>query len=488
MRTVIAKMIDLRVSLISLFTFLCLFLSNCADDTVSNLTLSQTGLYTPDVVVTNTVVASSCSMCKYVVPANTNIIDGAALGIQPGDIIGISSTISYGQAPLKFINIVGTATNPVIITNCGGAATIAVASPLAYSVKFENSKYFKFTGGSVDGAFGLKLSGGSTFGITLDKLTTNFEVDHIEVFNVGFAGIMAKTDPSCDDATNRGYFTLRDSKIHHNYVRNTGGEGVYVGNSFYANGVNTPCGIKFPHDVVNMKIYSNIVKNTNWEAIQLGCAVTGAEVYDNIVENYGQSNTAGQNNGIQIGEGTGGKCYNNHIKSGRGNGLIVLGIADNVIFNNIILNAGLSGIFCDDRATIGTGFQFINNTIVNPMQDGIRLYADAPGMNNHLKNNLIANPGSFDVYENDNTARTGQNDSYIYLLSSSVHVHLSNNFMTRASQLADYLNYGNFNPIITTSCAIKNRGTNPTSYGVTFDLRRTSRPYAGGYDIGAVEY
>jgi hypothetical protein len=343
------------------------------------------------------------------------------------------------------------------------------------------------TGGNTNGTYGLKFSGAKIMGLSLEYLSTNFEVDHIEVSNVGFAGIMAKTDPSCDNATIRGNFTLRDALIHHNYVHDTGGEGLYIGNSFYNNGVNTSCGVRYPHDLENVKIYNNTVKNTGWEAIQLGCAMRGAEVYNNVVENYGTANVAAQNNGVQIGEGSGGRCYNNYIKSGPGNGLIVLGIGDNTVYNNIIVNAGFCGIFCDDRYTTGTGFKFINNTIVNPKADGIRIYADVPSLTNLVINNLISNTGSFASYEADATARTGQ-DSYVYLLSKNVKVTMSNNFFTRNTQLLNYLTLGNFNTVLTNYCTVVNKGANPSSHGVNIDFNTKSRIVGGTCDIGAVEY
>jgi len=61
-----------------------------------------------------------CSTCKYIVPTNQYNIDGAALGIKPGDVICLDASKIYGAQPLHFINIVGTEANPVIIRNCGG--------------------------------------------------------------------------------------------------------------------------------------------------------------------------------------------------------------------------------------------------------------------------------------------------------------------------------------------------------------------------------
>src|SRR5687767_2263005 len=59
-----------------------------------------------------------CSSCTYVVPANTTVIDGKALGLAPGSIIGLDASVTYGY--LVFKNIVGTPTQPIIIKNCGG--------------------------------------------------------------------------------------------------------------------------------------------------------------------------------------------------------------------------------------------------------------------------------------------------------------------------------------------------------------------------------
>lgn len=475
---------------LALCTIVCFIFSNCSNDQFfgSETTATVSDEYhRPDALVTGSKASpASCSSCNYVVPDNINTIDGAALGFKPGDVICLNAARTYGTHPLRFINVTGTAANPIYITNCGGTAKVTVPGTITYAIKFENSKHFRLTGGDVKGAYGIRLSGAKTMGVSVERLSTNFEIDHIEVSNIGFAGIMAKTDPDCQDQAVRGVFTMRDSQIHHNYVHDTGGEGLYIGNSFYANGASTSCGVKYPHDIVNMKVYSNVVKNTAWEGIQVGCAVSGAEVNDNLVENAGTANVAGQNNGIQLGEGTGGKCFNNFVKTVKGNGIIVLGLGDNVVFNNIIVNVGQAGIFCDDRATPGDGFKFFNNSIANPGTDGIKIYADKPQLINIVKNNFISNPGNYSVYENDKTSRTGQ-DAFLYLLSSNVKVNASNNYNDLHTTLANYYQYNNLGYILNI-CPVKNKGCDVAPYGVTFDFKMKPRPYGGGFEIGALEY
>jgi hypothetical protein len=449
----------------------------CTEELALSTQTTNTALATT--ATTSTIAgAVACSDCKYVVPANTYTIDGAQLGIKPGDVIGISGSRT---TPLNFVNIVGTADQPIIIRNCGNVqATVAVASNASFAVKFTYSKYFRLTGGTEDGTYGIKISGG-TLGVSADLLSTNFEIDHVEVSNTGFAGIMAKTNPSCDSRTWRGNFTMTDAFFHHNYVHDTGGEGFYVGNSFYASGESTSCGTLLPGELKNIKIYNNRVVNSGYESIQLGCAVSGAEIHDNVIENYGTMNVNVQNNGIQIGEGTGGLCYNNHIKNavGTGAGIILLGLGDNVVFNNIILNSKGYGIFADSRYTPGPGFKIVNNDIINPKLEGVRLYAAGSQYHHYVMNNLIANSGTY--------ATLGSN-SYVHLLNSSVVATVTNNWNTQATLLANYLQFGAISTQILVNCPLVDRGASVSAYGVTKDFNNGARPLGLGYDIGAIEY
>jgi hypothetical protein len=441
----------------------------------------------------------SCEKCKYIIPVKGDWIDGEKLKLQPGDTICLDGSFNY-TVPLRFRNIRGTEEKPITVINCNGIANITVPSNLVYAVKFEQCSNFRITGSGEASTYGIRISGANKLGITFDNRTTDFEADHLEVSDVGFAGIMAKTDPTCDSTTTRGYFTLRNVNIHHNLVHHTGGEGLYIGNSFYSMGAKTPCGLRLPHDLENIRIHSNIVRNTGWEAIQLGGAVRGAEVFNNIVEDYGEANNDKQNNGIQIGEGTGGLCYNNYIHSGTGNGIIVLGIGDNVVFNNIIVNAGTYGIFCDDRYVTGNGFSFINNTIVHPGRDGIRLYADQVRANAVI-NNLIVDPGSYEEYELDKTSRVG-NDAYLYLLNANVKVNKAKNYFTRDKILEPH-KCGDLLPDLTGLQGILldglmskvagkpkyvDSGDDVSARGVTFDFFNHPRPSGKGYDIGAIEF
>lgn len=425
---------------------------------------------------------TDCSMCDFFISGTDFGFDGEKLGVTPGSIICLDASTVF-EKPLELSNIKGTSDNPVLIVNCGGKVVIEMPGR-TYAMKTINSQHFRITGtGFSEEAYGISLSQANNIGLQIDYLSSNFEIDHLEVFNVGFAGIMAKTDPTCDVATQRGSYTMTEVSIHDNYVHDTGGEGLYIGNSFYANGKNLDCGSVLPHDVTNVDIFRNTVKNTGWEGIQLGAAVSGARVFDNLVENFGMENKGAQNNGIQIGEGSGGLCYNNVVINGPGSGIIVLGLGDNIVFNNVVVNPGNNGIYCDTRFSPGTGFNFINNTIINPGKDGININASDLTLNN-LINNLIVNPGNFDIYEADPTSKTGI-DAYIN--AANPNVNIIGNYFTRDISQVGFINIGANDFDISSTSPVIDQGEDVSSFNITFDILNNPRPVNEKYDVGAFE-
>jgi hypothetical protein len=393
----------------------------------------------------------------------TNIPAGATIFIPAGT-----------RGALLFKNLKGTAEAPITITNQGGKAIISTSVTASYAFKTQNCSYFKVTGkGTASVNNGLVVNGGN-ISMTMDDLSSDFEISGVEVCNSGFAGIMAKTDPSCDAATWRGHFTMKNVLIHNNYVHKTGGEGLYIGNSFYADGISLSCGKVLPHDVVNAKIYANFVDSTGSEGIQVGSAVSGCEIYNNMVINPGMSPfSAYQDNGIQIGEGTGGRCCNNLIANAPGNGIIVLGLGNNQVFNNYILNSNGYGIFADSRYTPGPYFQFINNAIINSKLGGIKLNSETIPMNTVINNAIVQSGGA---------------SLAIIKKSSSVKLTASNNYITTNVANIKYVNYNGGDFHLLSSSPLVKAGQNTTAYGVSFDYFSTPRPLLSTFDIGAAKY
>ena len=431
--------------------------------------------------------------CKYIIGLTQNYVDGRSLSIIGGDTICIQAGIRFS---LKLVNFHGSPTNYIVFKNTGGIVIVKNDS-LPYGIAIENSSYFRFTGtGSSTDKYGIKVMGkkGGASGLGIGNLSTNFEVDHIEIANTGFAGIFSKTDPLCDLSSNRDNFTQYQSIFHDNYIHNTGGEGMYIGHSFYSGWTTTCSGqptVLYPSVLKGVRVYNNLIDSAGWDGIQVGSATEDCKIYGNTITNYGIASHDSQNSGIQIGGGTTGSCYNNAIINGSGNGINVFGLGNNFIYNNVIVNAGslnskvgalssINGIFCDDRSTIsGLSFNFINNTIISPVSDGIRIYSNQ-SRNNKIYNNLILNPGSYGNYQNIL-------QSYIFY-NSDVDVNISNNFFSQI--LLPFFRADSLNAIykLTSKLPINFMGKDVSLFGIVYDYFNNPRPKGENPDIGAFQF
>lgn len=442
------------------------FLAGCTKK-INTLDKPQSTAHLSDTGAVN-MQSLAVSSFTYTVKPTEWMVDGTKIPA------GATIYIPAGQrGALLLKNLKGTPTAPIIVVNKGGKVTFSTDVSASYGFKATNCRYFKVLGnGDADVTFGFEVIGGN-IGVSMDDFSSDFELANFDVHNSGFAGIMAKTDPSCDPATWRGHFTMRNVTIRNNYVHQTGGEGIYIGNSFYEDGASTACGAILPHDIVNLRVLRNITESTGSEGIQVGSASSGCIIYGNTVRNPGISPfSAYQDNGIQIGEGTGGKCYNNLVKNAPGNGIIVLGLGDNQVFNNYILNSKGFGIFADSRYTPGPDFQFVNNTIVGSALGGIKLNSETIPMNTVINNVIIQSDASLAIIRK----------------STSVKLKASNNFISTDVNTCKFINYTTGNFHLQASSPLINAGTEALTNGVALDYYSKPRPGGAAFDIGATEY
>lgn len=413
--------------------------------------------------------------CKVTISQNGNY-DATQLGVNPGEKICIQAG-TYNRVAIA--NILGTATMPVTVVNTGGLVTFdGTSNPTGLALN--NCKYVKLTGsGDAQFQYGIKVqqTGAGVSGITIASLSDYVEVEKVEVAGADFAGIMIKTDPTCDPATWRQNFTMHNVKVHHNYIHDVKGEGLYIGNTFYSQGVTRTCDGRtvtlYPHDIVGLQIYNNITQRTGAEGIQYACA-SNAEVHHNTVLDAGLSPFAlYQSNGIQVGGGAGGRLYNNVIKNSQADGIILVGhLGNNKVFNNLVTDSKEYGIFCDDRpgSLANTSVLLANNTIVRTKLDGIGLFNEINFTT--VVNNVIMFPGSgFYIYANEGVPYADQNNykSSDYNTTTFVNIDAGDYHPRAGSPLVD-------------------AGRAVNGYGITFDLDDKARPINNVYDIGAYEY
>jgi hypothetical protein len=272
---------------------------------------------------------------------------------------------------------------------------------------------------------------------------------------------------------------MSDISLHHNYIHDVTGEGFYIGNSFYASGAPglAACAARNPdsHKIIGVKVFKNNVRRSGVEGIQVGCAIEGCKVYDNVLDSLGQNPfEPNQDNGLQLGEGTGGLCYNNWISNSVGNGIICLGIGDNVIYNNVIYKTGESGVYIGELANVnsGKGVKLINNTIINPTNNGVRVSSGATDTT-VIYNNIIVKP----------TVASG--DPYVRAVNANTKMDQKGNYFTDNIANVLFNNSTNLDFRLKTGSPAISGGVNVTPMGVTYDLNNYVRNLP--IDIGAYE-
>ncbi len=423
---------------------------------------------------------TECSCDHIIKPSDmtSGYLNFNAAKITPGQKICLMGGIYEGRFRME--NIVGNADKRILMTNCGGQVIIRGGGQYpAFDIR--HSEFFRVSGsGDSEIHYGIKIEkSGSSSGLTIGEFSTDFEADHFEVGNTGFAGIMSKTEPTCN-RPNVSWFVQKNTIIHDNYVHHTGGEGFYIGSTGYPmRTLSCTAGSEpgYSGPLEGTKIYNNRVENTGWDGIQISANIKDGAVYNNIITNYATRNYGVQIQGLQLSNDVICDVFNNKIlplsadlRSGPGNG-IYSQAASSRIFNNLIVNAGIgnkSGIQINrnQNPIPEAKHHILNNTIINPARAGIAMYHANTG--NRFNNNIIIAP-------------TG-----LFIINTNPPATDTSNNLTALTIPDGLFDDGDYR-LAPNSPAIDS-GLNVTSLGVTFDLDYHSRPDSGPFDIGAYEY
>ncbi len=444
--------------------------------------------------------------------SSINLIWASQTNYAPGDTICIPAGTYAG---LRFYNFEGTATQPVTFMNCGGK--VAITETQYSGIAFKGSKHIRLTGtGDATYKYGihiLETTNGGSVGVGIEDLSTDVEIDHIEIQNTGFAGLMAKTDPSCSnpDTWRSNGYVLRNLLVHDNYIHDTGAEGIYIG---YTGGYkvtsNRSCnGVPiFGHWLENVDIHDNVIENTAWDGIQLNLVRENGRIRNNYVYNSGTENVYAQDFAMSIGGGVY-EVYNNYIENGvggLGQGMqFISADSGTKVYNNVLVRPDFHAIFLHNRHEFDNpneGYAIINNTIIEPGDSGIfyntvitktddpaKLYATQETVPTYMINNLVVDPGS--DHAAGNTWK-GDQESYFdfnkRITRDSTATRIYSNIMTRQMDtlgLQDITN--NYYSPLDQQSDLVDAGSDVSGWGITFDLNNEVRPWGSGFDIGAYE-
>ncbi len=422
--------------------------------------------------------------------------------VKPGDTVYIQSG---DRAELLIRNFHGTPDNPIIFAPLSGTNPVVIRSNNSYGISIRHCSYIRLTGwqGTHDkyGIQVLELTNDSAAGVSASNNSTDVELDHLEIAHTGFAGIMAKTEPQCDDplTLRPGGFIQRNTWIHHCFIHDTGGEGIYVGSTKFLGQQLQDCGLVFPTVLEGVKVYENRIERTGWDGIQVSSAISDCKIYDNTLIDCSTEQYESQMSGIIIGGGTLSDCYNNLIKDCYGTGILVFGDGGTRVFNNLIIRPAKRyapndatkrehGIYLNDMTlNHKTYYGVFNNTIVQPKSDCIRV-SSSIDFELRIYNNILLDPGAWSVYEEDNTDRTG-NDSYIFDEGQSDSIKRAANATLRYIYQGRFVDAESDNYHLASNSNYIDAGRDLSDQGsVNFDFDGKIRPVGNGWDIGAYEY
>ncbi|MBO6940354.1 MAG: right-handed parallel beta-helix repeat-containing protein [Deltaproteobacteria bacterium] len=343
--------------------------------------------------------AQDCG-CDHMVALDVQTVDGDDLGYAPGDRVCV---MAGEREFIRFRHLTGTADEPIEIINCGGLVRIH-NEERAYALVFEDdSQHFHLTGtGDPALTYGFEISAPDRepypgVGLWLLGRSTNYEVDHVEIHDTGFAGVSAKTDPLCDGSADQGTFTQRDVSFHHMYVHDTIGEGFYIG-STQANGQTINCEgsseTHQPHFLEGVRLTDNLIENTGWDGAQIGMAREGCVVARNVIRNVGLEGEEFQQQGLQIGSFSQCEIHRNRLESGPTNGIFVLEADDTWVHDNVIVDFEGDGIYANVRDRFeGKRYRFHHNTIVGSGGNALRVFGGILGPSEALSNLAVGPNG-----------------------------------------------------------------------------------------------
>lgn len=464
--------------------------------------------------------------CEWLIPSNgQRVFDGLDMGVQPGDTVCLEA----GERPstLNLKNFDGAEGSPITFINHGGVFTIDtdVRAEKA-AILIEDSSHFIMTGTGIEGVeYGIRLKAlavesGTPYmnGLMIGLRSTDYTIEHVEVFGAGFAGFMMKTDPLAAHVNtqrlteaNPDGFVQRNTIVRNNYVHHTHGEGMYIGHTWH----NRLYQNMWAHELHGLRVYDNIIHDTGWDGLQVAAATQDVKVYGNSIKDYALENAGGHGNGLQIGPGMVGDFYNNLIIDGHGGGAGInnQGIGDMRIFNNLVVNPTTTGLISipkfngdDPQYTSKRPIHMMHNTFIYPgfredfsgqsLDGGQAIWFwnnEDANVGNTAYNNLIVHTpleggGERAVTDYIETYDSATADPYT---GGVVDLYVAGNYLTTDIAAVRFFDPANNDYRLLPDSPVIDAGADlsalPWSNLISTDMLGATRPLGGGYDAGAYE-
>ncbi len=129
--------------------------------------------------------------CDHLITPDTPTANGLELGVQPGESVCVQGG---AREFLRLYDFVGAEGQVIEIRNCEGQVDID-NDDRGYGLTVDGSSHFRVTGtGDDEFEYGFKIRASkdgpdySASGVVVAGLSTDYELDHFEVYETGFAG------------------------------------------------------------------------------------------------------------------------------------------------------------------------------------------------------------------------------------------------------------------------------------------------------------
>lgn len=403
--------------------------------------------------------------------------------LQAGDTIKL---LPGNRELLILRNINGSPDKPIVITNAEGIAEIN--SNHYFGISIRKSSHFKLTGtGDPNEHYGIRILNVRGSGLSIGDYSSNFEIDHVEIGNTLYSGLIAKTEPDCD--FQRSEFTQENTIIHDCYIHQAGNEGMYIGSSFYS-GQTLQCNGKpvvvYPAVLDHVEVYNNRVEFSGWDGIQVSSA-NDAHIHHNVVKYDSQAKVDWQMTGITLGGGSNGSIHANLIEDGEGTGIFSNALGDVVIYNNIIRNPGKDndksssdyGIYTTDQHALpGMHFEIFNNLILESRKAGIRMIHEQAESMHRIYNNAI-------VKSNLQSMSYPMEDLFIDIIGDVV--NKSTNYCSAHPEALQLKSIQSSDYSLKRNSPLVDAGSIISRNDIQTDLAGNARLQGSGTDIGPIE-
>lgn len=331
--------------------------------------------------------------CDHTIDGSVVKADGAGefSAVEPGDVVCLEPG---RRPPLKLVGFQGEPGRAILFINRDGVVEIAGTEQDYAGIDIKDSEHIRVTGSGIgemcgagfdedEQACGIVIEGTGR-GVAGTERTGHLEVDHVEIRDTEKSGMSVKTN---EDGIGREDWVQRQTFLHHNYIRRTGTEGIYLGGSSYQDGVEPV--------LEGVDVSANLIVDTGWDGLQVGSAVADCTIRHNRVVRASLLDLDNQRSGIILNWGSTCDVVSNTVLDSVSRGIYVQGNGGNRIYNNLIVRAGLESVEPGDGIVISTGSNpgnsvFVwHNTIVEVGRSGI-LFKNEAGVSNQIANNLLA--------------------------------------------------------------------------------------------------